>query len=525
MPSLPLIVVLVLNLLVAIAYLIVGLIISPLMRKRREEEAQETRAELLERYRAAQGQRGGSEALPADVPAQAQGVEPAVLSAQAQGVEPAVPTDDLVEAHATAALEALFAPPSDGAEPSSQDAAAPQADVAAEQEPEPDGSALGEDKRGEDAPGADLPPVGTLEADGAEKQDSQPDEPVQGEGVQDVEAGFQTRVLDDRPDIVTEGPAIVSSVDAAQSEYSPLRIVLNTLVMIGCPVAGPLFFGLSWLLKNVVFRKPVDVADVIFSKARVKPAEEADPEHEMNIAPLTEAVSVTDDYHLRSLMLNVLSGEMNASLASISEALASDDSESAHYAASYLSDAINKLRSDTQKLYLQVLEDVEGSERVVDYAIERARAEGHETVLDEDREYVRRMLVVDGCTRYLDQVETALKQGIFTPLETEELVRNMERIGSVFYEEAPSEMQPVHYESLTLRLQQVGDEDAADLWIARDREVHGEMLSYYTCRLQVLYVRRDRDAFFDVLDELKNSSVTVDKATLDAIRLFERGVE
>ena len=296
MPSLPLIVVLVLNLLVAIAYLIVGLLVSPLMRKRREEEAQETRAELLERYRAAQGQRGGSEALPADVPA------------QAQGVEPAVTTDDLVDAHATTALEALFAPPSDGAEPSSQDAAAPQADVAAEQEPEPDGSALGEDKRGEDAPGADLPPVGTLEADGAEKQDSQPDEPVQGEGVQDVEAGFKTRVLDDRPDIVTEGPAIVSSVDAAQSEYSPLRIVLNTLVMIGCPVAGPLFFGLSWLLKNVVFRKPVDVADVIFSKARVKPAEEADPEHEMNIAPLTEAVSVTDDYHLRSLMLNVLSG-------------------------------------------------------------------------------------------------------------------------------------------------------------------------------------------------------------------------
>jgi hypothetical protein len=244
----------------------------------------------------------------------------------------------------------------------------------------------------------------------------------------------------------------------------------------------------------------------------------------MNITPLEEAVSVTDDYQLRGLMLNVLSGDMSASLSSISEALGSDDTESAHYAASYLSDAINELRADTQKLYLQILDDYAVSDRIVDLAIEHAQENGRANVEDSDLAYVRRMVLADECSRYLELVENALRQRVFTELETEELVHNMDRVAGIFYKMAPSEMQPEHFEALATWLNEIGDEAGSDNWLDLESRQYPDTLSYYTCRLKVLYTRKDRERFFDVLDELKNSSVAVDRATLDAIRLFEKEV-
>jgi hypothetical protein len=335
---------------------------------------------------------------------------------------------------------------------------------------------------------------------------------------------FMTRVLNDQLDIVEEGPSVLQLADAPVTEYSRMRYVMRALVMFLVPVWGPLCFGLSWLLKTLVFRWPVDIADVIFSKARIKPVEEANPDREMNITPLEEAVSVTDDYHLRGLMLNVLSGDMSASLSSISEALGSDDTESAHYAASYLSDAINELRADTQKLYLQILDDYAVSDRIVDLAIEHAQENGRANVEDSDLAYVRRMVLADECSRYLELVENALRQRVFTELETEELVHNMDRVAGIFYKMAPSEMQPEHFEALATWLNEIGDEAGSDNWLDLESRQYPDTLSYYTCRLKVLYTRKDRERFFDVLDELKNSSVAVDRATLDAIRLFEKEV-
>ena len=333
-----------------------------------------------------------------------------------------------------------------------------------------------------------------------------------------------TRVLNDQLDIVEEGPSVLQLVDAPVTEYSRMRYVMRALVMFLVPVWGPLCFGLSWLLKTLVFRWPVDIADVIFSKARIKPVEEANPDREMNITPLEEAVSVTDDYHLRNLMLNVLSGDMSASLSSISEALGSDDTESAHYAASYLSDAINELRADTQKLYLQILDDYVVSDRIVDLAIEHARENGRANVEDSDLAYVRRMVLADECSRYLETVDNALRQRVFTELETEELVHNMNRVAGIFYKMAPGEMQPEHFEALATWLNDIGDEAGSDNWLDLESRQYPDTLTYYTCRLKVLYARKDRERFFDALDELKNSSVAVDRATLDAIRLFEKEV-
>lgn len=54
------------------------------------------------------------------------------------------------------------------------------------------------------------------------------------------------------------------------------------------------------------------------------------------MAPLEESLAVSDKRNMRMLMLNVIRGDMQKSLESITMALNSEDSETSHYAASVL---------------------------------------------------------------------------------------------------------------------------------------------------------------------------------------------
>ena len=45
---------------------------------------------------------------------------------------------------------------------------------------------------------------------------------------------------------------------------------IRSAVMLLCPVVGVCFFLVSWLLYRLVFRTPVDLSDVVFSKERVE---------------------------------------------------------------------------------------------------------------------------------------------------------------------------------------------------------------------------------------------------------------
>ena len=62
----------------------------------------------------------------------------------------------------------------------------------------------------------------------------------------------------------------------------------------------------------------------------------AEEERESNLVSLEEAIEITNDTELRSLMMNVVRGDIQQFLSSISLALNSEDTETAHYAASVL---------------------------------------------------------------------------------------------------------------------------------------------------------------------------------------------
>ena len=101
----------------------------------------------------------------------------------------------------------------------------------------------------------------------------------------------------------------------------------------------------------------MDLSDVVFNKDRKENFLRPDEEMERNMVSLEEALEVADKKSLRTLMLNVIRGDYRNSLAAINLALNSEDSETAHYAASVLQDVLNDFRSKVQTDYLLCQEE------------------------------------------------------------------------------------------------------------------------------------------------------------------------
>ena len=264
--------------------------------------------------------------------------------------------------------------------------------------------------------------------------------------------------------------------------------VLRFLVMVLCPVVGPLFFFVSHLLYLTVFRFQVDLDDVVFGKERVRTQQKADENRERNVIPVEEAIAVNDKKSLRMAMMNIIKGEMEDSLASIALALDAEDSESAHYAAAVLSSKLNEFRMDVQKLYGCLKEEPED------------QTECEEQLLD-----------------YMDDV---LRQNVFTELEQNRFVKMMDETAELLYEKKASQMTEGQYENVCLRLLEIKDFENSEKWCQRLSEQYPDRLAAYTCRLKLYFTTRDREAFFGALEELKRSDVVINSETLDMIRIF-----
>lgn len=78
-----------------------------------------------------------------------------------------------------------------------------------------------------------------------------------------------------------------------------------------------------------------------------------------------------------------------------------------------------------------------------------------------------------------------------------------------------------YFEDISLRLLEIKDYEACKMWCDRAVKYFPKRLSTYTCQLKLYFSCGDRDSFFRVLDELKQSDVVIDNETLELIRVFQ----
>lgn len=266
------------------------------------------------------------------------------------------------------------------------------------------------------------------------------------------------------------------------------NVYICFLVMLLCPVVGPVFLLGAYLIFKLLFDEPVDLEDVIFSKERVKTTVRAEEEKERNMVSLEEAIEITNEKDLRILMMNIVRGDIQKFLHSISQALNSEDTETSHYAASVLQDALNEFREKVEMQRGLVLVNKEGSPVVAEALIE-----------------------------YMNQV---LEQRVFTDMEQKKYVGIMDEMCEYLFGEKPELVTSQILESISMRLLEIENYSGCEKWCDRSKAYFPNTLSTYTCQLKLYFTKRDREKFFETVEELKASPVVVDNETLELLRVF-----
>ncbi|MCI6203241.1 MAG: hypothetical protein MR663_04900 [Lachnospiraceae bacterium] len=271
-------------------------------------------------------------------------------------------------------------------------------------------------------------------------------------------------------------------------EKSVKEYMIRMVIMLMCPVVGPMFFAVIKLIGVLFFRQNVDLADVIFSKERVTTYLHADEEQESNVVPIEEALVICDKGNLRNLMMNVVRGDVEESLASIALALNSDDSETSHYAATVLRDVLNDFRAHTQELFIVMNRNEKDS---CEYAC----------------------LLIE----YMNGV---LKQEVFQEAEQRSFVDMMEKACDYLYERDWRRLTPQYIGWLCDLFLKIQSYDKMKLWSDRGRDMYPDELIIYVCYLKYYFTVGKKKQFFEELDRLKQSDIVIDKETLELIRTF-----
>lgn len=107
-------------------------------------------------------------------------------------------------------------------------------------------------------------------------------------------------------------------------------------------------------------------------------------------------------------------------------------------------------------------------------------------------------------------------------VEQRDYIEQMESLMEKLFENARSRILPVGYECILGRLMELGFYEKAELWGNRLFEQYPEELISYTLRLKLYFETGRKDKFFEVLEQLRASSVVVDNQTLALIRMIQR---
>ena len=206
--------------------------------------------------------------------------------------------------------------------------------------------------------------------------------------------------------------------------------LIRFLVMVLCPVAAPLFFLFSYILFRMPLWLQPSLSDVVFSKERVKIRLKADEERERDMIPLEEALFVNKSKDLRLVMMNTIRGDIHSALGVILLALDSEDSETAHYAASVLSGELDNFRTKVRQLRRSMAEEEEGETEVE--------------------------------LELLPYMDGFLKQRVFSELEQKKMVGVMAEAAQSLFDKNPDCLTEAHYESVCLRLLDAKELAAAD---------------------------------------------------------------
>ena len=107
-------------------------------------------------------------------------------------------------------------------------------------------------------------------------------------------------------------------------------------------------------------------------------------------------------------------------------------------------------------------------------------------------------------------------------VEQTDYVEQMDQLCEQLFQNAGERVTPACYEGILKRNMELGKYERAEVWGNRFYEQYPDQLASYTLRLKLYFETKEKDKFFEVLDQLRASPVVVDNKTLELIRMIQR---
>ncbi len=253
------------------------------------------------------------------------------------------------------------------------------------------------------------------------------------------------------------------------------------------PLAGVIYLLSGLLINYLVRNRNVDMSDVSFNQEREKIILPPDQELEMNYVPVHDAMAVSDTMSLRRLLLDTMLNKAKKKVSNIAVAMNSSDTEASHYVAAMIMDLLSELRFAAQGMMesmRKVPEDVEMNLLTFDYIYE------------------------------------FLSLKIMSPVEQESYIYALDDVAENLFEFNLWYMTATHYLKMTDLFISIKDYNMAGKWSTRAGQYRPNMLDTYKAKLHLYFQQHNYEAFFECLNELKNSDVSIDKEIMDLFQIY-----
>lgn len=266
---------------------------------------------------------------------------------------------------------------------------------------------------------------------------------------------------------------------------------MMALFILIAPIVGPLYLIFSSLIYHLIFKRKqqaINLAELSFSKDKIEHLVKTDIQTAVNRVPIGEALEVSNVHSTRRLLLNVLKEDTGNYVQSIMQATSNPDSEVAHYAATAMTDIVNKFKEREKKLRLAMVQEPDNEELIKSYYWHLS-------------EFLK--------THVLPQVEEARYLKLL-----EDLTRKLE-----------AEQSPIlngdYYQFLVEINLTLGRMDQAEIWVEQALLNQRDDLTTYKAALRFYYENQNFTAFKILLAELMASDLRLDHETLELVRFYQ----
>ncbi|HCX65192.1 MAG TPA: hypothetical protein DHN33_08285 [Eubacteriaceae bacterium] len=265
------------------------------------------------------------------------------------------------------------------------------------------------------------------------------------------------------------------------------KAFLLFFLILVAPVIAPMYLFLAFLIGKIFYQKEIDFNDLSFRRERLEMITSPEYDKEIDVVPVEEALLISNNVKKRRVVLNVLKEDYQKSLATINAALASDDSETSHYVASIVTDVKGEFKETVQKMKEKLQWD-------------DAQAEWYKPIL-----------------QYMDEF---LKKRVLTDLEQKTYVEEYVRLMDELHKSDPNQVSGQMIQSAIEHLLYIQNPDQARIWTNRALIDHPNELASFKGALKFYFDTKDRQRFFEVLNQLKSSEIELDRESLEWVRFY-----